>query len=727
MSDYSTKKPIFEADWFDPMEFLEFLQLDEANPISKSFADKEALDKEKAKEDARAVGGDKKDVDSARKRVERKASEQQEKTNPWKGVIVVKTLDDNKTRLIPKTDYEPNKHELLYGRVPGQRNKPEVTPNAAREISRRPDFEATKTSNRLLGNVEKTEDPSAPEVATQEGEVADDIMDSQEQKRIPSNGKEITSAGSVYPDWDHESEDMASSIASTFNSVNGGKIGDGMSPSLKNNMEESETLEPSAIRVVQQIQDDLRGSWVAKPVNKETGSISPEWASLGGDDPSSKSQIVFEGDSQEEVVRASVRIGETPILLEKEGEALALFSSTALKLKENILLNPATKKQTKAVSEKMRDYVINTKPEVRFNNQIQIDKNRFSKENVENLHTELKSHLEDIFATNEEFKKALVYEELTGQDKFGFDNPSSVTHILSANKDGTSAHLSKLNETYINKIINDVKVNIRFGIDDDIRESRTPGSFWAAMSVSDDMKEDICHHFTDLLAESDSDTETYFNQATSDISDDPFRMFEFLGLTVNEISSNQLNLANYNTNESGEYTKVQTRDRVFYVPVEKDTQYYEAENDEIPQLTTNEEYERDYRKEYDRHHSSKKAIQARGKRTTNRRRAIRKGVVSKGDGVDIDHKDGNPMNNSSTNLRKRSAASNRSDNKHKPGETQDHSKRLKEEGGAGDIGTYDLLKKYIEDTPFMEVDAELNKLFKKNYDRVKSIKKESPK
>ena len=133
------------------MEFLEFLQLDEANPISKSFADKEALDKEKAKEDARAVGGDKKEVDASRKRVERKASEQQEKTNPWKGVIVVKTLDDNKTRLIPKTDYEANKHELLYGRVPGQRNKPEVTPNAAREISRRPDFEATKTSGQQAG------------------------------------------------------------------------------------------------------------------------------------------------------------------------------------------------------------------------------------------------------------------------------------------------------------------------------------------------------------------------------------------------------------------------------------------------------------------------------------------------------------------------------------------------------------------------------------------------
>ena len=53
MSDFLPKSPLFEADWFDPMDFLEFLQLDEANPISKSFADKEKLEKQKAKEDAR--------------------------------------------------------------------------------------------------------------------------------------------------------------------------------------------------------------------------------------------------------------------------------------------------------------------------------------------------------------------------------------------------------------------------------------------------------------------------------------------------------------------------------------------------------------------------------------------------------------------------------------------------------------------------------------------------
>jgi len=66
-----------------------------------------------------------------------------------------------------------------------------------------------------------------------------------------------------------------------------------------------------------------------------------------------------------------------------------------------------------------------------------------------------------------------------------------------------------------------------------------------------------------------------------------------------------------------------------------------------------------YRDQYDKYHSSTEEKQKRAKRNKNRRAAEKAGKVSKGDGKDIDHIDGNPRNNSKSNLRVVSKGANR--------------------------------------------------------------------
>lgn len=64
--------------------------------------------------------------------------------------------------------------------------------------------------------------------------------------------------------------------------------------------------------------------------------------------------------------------------------------------------------------------------------------------------------------------------------------------------------------------------------------------------------------------------------------------------------------------------------------------------------------------EYRNYHSSTKAKRQRAQNNKARRKAIREGRASKGDGKDVAHRDNNTRNNSSSNLSVQSKSKNRS-------------------------------------------------------------------
>lgn len=84
---------------------------------------------------------------------------------------------------------------------------------------------------------------------------------------------------------------------------------------------------------------------------------------------------------------------------------------------------------------------------------------------------------------------------------------------------------------------------------------------------------------------------------------------------------------------------------------------------------------RDYKREYKRFQSSKKAKRDRASRNTARRRAEREGRVSKGDGKEIDHKNSRATDNRPSNLRVVSRTTNRKkkENSRRRGSRRDRS------------------------------------------------------
>ena len=69
---------------------------------------------------------------------------------------------------------------------------------------------------------------------------------------------------------------------------------------------------------------------------------------------------------------------------------------------------------------------------------------------------------------------------------------------------------------------------------------------------------------------------------------------------------------------------------------------------------------RDYKKEYKDYHGKPEQIANRSSRNKARRKMSIMGRAKKGDGKDVDHKDGNPRNNARGNLTMLSRSRNRS-------------------------------------------------------------------
>jgi len=69
---------------------------------------------------------------------------------------------------------------------------------------------------------------------------------------------------------------------------------------------------------------------------------------------------------------------------------------------------------------------------------------------------------------------------------------------------------------------------------------------------------------------------------------------------------------------------------------------------------------RNYAQENTRYKSRPEQVAKRTSRNAARRAATRQGIVKKGDGKDVDHKNGNPMDNRPANLRAVTASANRS-------------------------------------------------------------------
>jgi len=660
-----------EQKWIDSSFTDELLEFTKANQVER----------ERAVQKARSKGGGQKEADKERKKVDRK--KESEGSSPWKRVIIVKTNQDGKIRLIPKSDFSSSKHELLYGEAPGQPPKPEVTPNVAQEMSTQDEFEASKTSNRLLGVVKKKKKEKSEIVRS-------DHYD------YPKDGVERKDTKSTYPDWDHAPESIAQGISLVANSTGGKQVD---VQTISQFFGQSQTLMDASIRAYQQIGEKVKGNFTVTTA-EESYPVSKTFKKLIGDVAEPNTDLIVQ-DERGTVYTVAVVYDEMKIVVDEEANFLFQFSLE--QAAQSIETDPKIKKSLEKLKEKLITVATN------FDNKQSIEQ-KYILSSGENIKREFISSLESILESNNNMEKSVVMEALTGSQKFEKGSPGIANTLMSTSRDGTNLKFTPLNEISINRLLGETQLNIRLSSLDPatpfdqmydllINGTSPPvspetGDIPAKQNNQVGMQSyPQLNEYFDLL-EDQNDAKLFLEQHLAQYPSLLIGFLSLFNLSASSIVIRNINLDAVGSLSKGDYTKVSIGDRTFYVDVEKDVEYYDSDA-----LRLGEETERDYKKEYNQYHSKPIQKKRRAGRNAARSEAEKNGKVSKGDGKDIDHKDHNPLNNSNGNTRVRDRSSNRGDNK----------VPVKEEHGAGEEGTDELLLKYVFDTPYMTIPQHLLK------------------
>lgn len=334
------------------------------------------------------------------------------------------------------------------------------------------------------------------------------------------------------------------------------------------------------------------------------------------------------------------------------------------------------------------------------------------------IKTETNSKLRDIFGYTRISKKLFLHELLTGSLKFD-DSLAASTHMMTVDPDSFDVKLNRSSESYIDQVIDSemFKFNINFKLDQcgtateqkafekTINDFKAEGiqlpeqldvmRFCGRETTGKKLKENLFKYSKlSVLFEQEmpiaqapemaSVNEHFENVYLKNYLNELFLLNKEMNKTIQKYEllmnlfrvdldsvqanpidlydvSDERNSAKFTTMMiNGKERNIQLMNIPFF-----DSDDTKANENPMEAAVFAKRFisERNYGKEYKRYHAKQKQKRNRAKRNAARAKFIRLGRVRKGDGKDVDHKNGDPTDNSTNNLRVRSKSENRADNK----------------------------------------------------------------
>jgi hypothetical protein len=303
----------------------------------------------------------------------------------------------------------------------------------------------------------------------------------------------------------------------------------------------------------------------------------------------------------------------------------------------------------------------------------------------------LRLQIERVINSNDLYKELFLLESINGFSKFTSASPAYAQGIIAMEPESYRLSMELINLNFSRKVLDqDVKfvLNFKNQIEETPDEKQdleackirfggkcpkivNPQKYEIRKLLSSYLKENK-FNYSKLNYLIEQTTPEEYEQIFLELVENSNGILELM--TLFAIVPVQITIGSINymsvvsTDYSSERNIIKVNGKTFEIPVQIDPMAPDStekifENSILVSLFERA-LKRDYKKEYRDYHGTAEQRANRSKRVLARRKLMRAGKVEKGDGKDVDHKDGNPQNNSMSNLRVRSKSENRADNGH---------------------------------------------------------------
>ena len=629
--------------------------------------------------------------------------------NVTNNVMVVKTRGGD-IEIIDKESYNSSTHEILV-------SAEKASIGSIKQYTKNKAFVNTVTSENLFGYIKGAGDSKGEGKSKGKSEKKTEKSKESESAAPPAPTIKATKKSSkreTFP-TSHKAGDMESGIAFMVNS------GYGLSPDQivgkglidKNElsiatMNPHESFNPSCSRAAQIIFKEFPGALVEHTGRKKDSKLTNDAKKNGVVDRTSKADFVLKSPDGQRIAGLSVKIGgETQLTSGSPAETSNFLKWSSLQMGDK--MNEKTKKELDSVIDFIRSELSGNPRTKRGETSLYFTGIAGGRRGLlagqdeevarrEKLHREVTERLGNLLNNDKTLATYFTYGLLSGNGKFEEGDSGIATHIFSANKDGTDAKITPITLDYAEKVLDKVKFQCTFKSSpvetgnieqewdsfkdrkkalgeeitalDDFRQYsfRTVLRAFLSESKSEWLLKALLEKFSNnemsIIVPPEPQNEQqaldYLDDAMDYIGDDYYKLFKFFEDTIDiNVNNPIIDFTQIASPQSLNYNTIYVNGKRFNVPVEEPLNYDQFGQQESP---ITESKHRNYRKEYDNYHSRPEQRKNRSKRVLARRLMMKLGKVRKGDGKDVDHKDGNPRNNGKHNLRVRNKSENRADN-----------------------------------------------------------------